>query len=230
MLRALRLGWVRQVINVRAFDLDKTLAMDDGFLDIDSEHMHDSSISSFGVHIEGEFEPGKLNAWLSRLMKEKGADLYRSKGILAVAGTDEKYVFQGVHMLLNMGSTSEMGMAHKPWQPDEKRLNKFCFIGKNLDKAEMMKDLQACMFDGKAPDPGPVPTTKLTYPIGARVKCKVDKWRAGTVIKHWYREMFWETGRYAPYQVQLDGKKDDEGLIYVPRDSRAFIKPESEKD
>ena len=52
MLRALRLGWVRQVINVRAFDLDKTLAMDDGFLDIDSEHMHDSSISSFGVHIE----------------------------------------------------------------------------------------------------------------------------------------------------------------------------------
>ena len=46
---------IDKVINIKAFDLDKTLQMDDGFLDVDSEHLHDSSISSFGIHIEGEF-------------------------------------------------------------------------------------------------------------------------------------------------------------------------------
>merc|ERR1712057_121450 len=72
---------VDKVIDIRAFDLDKTLAMDDGFLDIDAEHQHDSGISSFGIHIEGEFKPADLNAWLGKLMQQKGADLYRSKGI-----------------------------------------------------------------------------------------------------------------------------------------------------
>ena len=32
----------------------------------------------------------RLNAWLSELLQEKGADIYRSKGILSVAGTDDK--------------------------------------------------------------------------------------------------------------------------------------------
>lgn len=45
---------IDKVINIKAFDLDRTLEMDDGFLDTESEHMHDSSISSFGIHIEGE--------------------------------------------------------------------------------------------------------------------------------------------------------------------------------
>jgi len=212
---------VEQVINVKAFDLDTTLAMDEGFLDTDAEHQHDSSITSFGVHIEGEFIPDRLNAWLSRLMQEKGPDLYRSKGILAVMGSDEKYVFQAVHMIMNMGSSSELGMNHAPWGPDEKKINKFCFIGKNLDKDGIIADLEKCVFDGKAPDPGPVPTTPLTYAIGDRVKCNCGDWMAGEVVKLWYRESLWETGRYAPYQVQLD----DGGLIYVPRDTEVFVRP-----
>ena len=40
-----------------------------------------------------------------------------------------------------------LGTSHKAWQLGEKLPSKFCFIGKNLDKAEMIKDLQACMFD-----------------------------------------------------------------------------------
>ena len=70
-----------KVINIRAFDLDKTLAMDDGFLDVDAEHQHDSSITSFGIHIEGVFKIKELNSWLGKLMVEKGADLYRSKKV-----------------------------------------------------------------------------------------------------------------------------------------------------
>jgi hypothetical protein len=43
------------------------------------------------------------------------------------------------------------------------------------------------------------------------------------VIKLWYRELLWATGRYAPYQVQLN---DGEGtLIFVPKDTAAYIKP-----
>jgi G3E family GTPase len=32
----------------------------------------------------------KLNGWLSQLLQERGPDLFRSKGILSVAGTDDK--------------------------------------------------------------------------------------------------------------------------------------------
>lgn len=32
----------------------------------------------------------RLQQWLGTLLQEKGADIYRSKGILAVAGTNDK--------------------------------------------------------------------------------------------------------------------------------------------
>jgi G3E family GTPase len=216
---------IDKVINVKAFDLEKTIAMDEGFLDTDAEHQHDSSISSFGIHIEGVFRPGPLNEWLSKLMQEKGADLYRSKGILAIEGSDEKYVFQAVHMMMNMGSSSELGMSHAPWGESEKRINKFCFIGKNLNKEEMIAELEKCISDGKPPEPGPVPTDTLTYAVGDRVQCNCGDWEVGTVQSHWYRERLWETGRYAPYQVLLDNGD----LIHVPRDSAVFIKPATNK-
>lgn len=38
----------------------------------------------------GELDMQKLQQWLGALLQEKGADIYRSKGILAVAGTNDK--------------------------------------------------------------------------------------------------------------------------------------------
>lgn len=211
---------VEKVINIKAFDLDKTLELDENFLDIESEHNHDSSITSFGIHIEGEFKMEELNNWLSNLMMEKGADLYRSKGILAILDSDEKYVFQAVHMIMNISSSSELGMNHEPWEEYEKRINKFCFIGKNLDKEKMISDLKECIFDGKIPEPGQIPNEKLRFIVGDRVDCHLDNWEKGVITDLWYREELWETGRYAPYQVLLDN--DD--LIWIPRDSESFIK------
>ena len=69
---------------------------------------------------------------------------------------------------------------------NEKYINKFCLISKNLDKDKMITDLKASLFDGKIPDSGPFPTRKITYKLGDGVKCKVD----GVVIKLWYREEF----------------------------------------
>ena len=211
---------IDKVININAFDLNKTLEMDDGFLDVDAEHQHDSSISSFGIHIEGQFKIDELNEWLGKLMMEKGQDLYRSKGILSILGTDDKYVFQAVHMMMNLDSSSNLGMEHKPWQEGEKRINKFCFIGKNLNKNEMIKDLKECIFDGKIPEPGPVPTQDLKYKLGDVVMCNVENWTEGIVTKLWYREELWETGRYAPYQVLLETGD----FIFIPRDSEVFIR------
>lgn len=124
-------------------------------------------------------------------------------------------------MIMSFGSSQQLGMDHVPWKEGEKRINKFCFIGKNLNKDKILKELQECIFDGKLCEPGPVPTTKLQYKLGARVLCKLDKWEKGTIIKLWYREELWETGRYAPYQVELD----DGVRVYIPRDENVFVRP-----
>ena len=211
---------IDKVINIKAFDLQKTLTMDDEFLDIDGHHHHDSSITSFGIHIEGEFLIDDLNEWLTRLRIEKGQDLYRSKGILAIKNSPDKYVFQGVHMIMDLDSSSNLGMDHQPWKEGEKRINKFCFIGKNLNKEEMTNDLKDCLFDGNIPDPGPVPTEKLRFNVGDHVLCKTDEWFNGLVLEKWYREDFWDTGRYVPYLVVLENLDE----IVITKDFDEVIK------
>ena len=217
---------IDKVINIKAFDLDKTLEMDDGFLDVDAEHQHDSSISSFGIHIEGQFFVEKLQEWLGKLMMLKGQDLYRAKGILAIIGSDDKYVFQSVHMMMNLDSSSNLGMSHKPWKKEVKRINKFCFIGKDLDKDKMIEELKECIFNGVVPEPGPIPTEELRYEPGQLVQCKQDGWVNGIILEKWYREDLWETGRYAPYQVLLETGN----LIWVPRDIDVFIRAVNKND
>ena len=93
---------IDKVININRFDLQNILSMDESFLEDEGHHHHDNSITSFGIHIEGSFNVDKLNDWLGNLMSEKGQDLYRSKGILSVNGSDEKFVFQSVHMIMNL--------------------------------------------------------------------------------------------------------------------------------
>ena len=54
---------------------------------------------------------------------------------------------RSIRMQIPRSQEKALGTSHKAWQLGEKLPSKFCFIGKNLDKAEMIKDLQACMFD-----------------------------------------------------------------------------------
>jgi G3E family GTPase len=215
---------VDQVIGIHAFDLQKILAFDDAFLNTEGEHQHDMSVSSVGIVIEGEFDFDKLREWLQRLLATRGQDIYRSKGIIAIVGEDNKFVFQGVHMIFKMSSSEELGMLCANWLPDEKRINKLCFIGKNLNRQELCEGLQTCIFNGVYPDPGPVPTAPLQFSVGETVLVNVGSWTKAVIVKHYYREPLWNTGKYAPYQARLlDG--DDEDLIYVPKDHRAYIRP-----
>ncbi|MEC7485011.1 MAG: GTP-binding protein, partial [Candidatus Thermoplasmatota archaeon] len=88
----------KELINIGAFDLEKTLEMDPEFLDTESEHEHDDRVTSTSMKFEGELNVNKLERYIGKLMREDGENLFRYKGVLAVKGVDEKYVFQGVHM------------------------------------------------------------------------------------------------------------------------------------
>merc|ERR1712196_250346 len=72
------------ILGIRGFSLDKILEMDDAFLDDNATHEHDDRVSSVGVDVEGEVVQQKLNSWIGWLLKEKGTDLFRSKGVLAI--------------------------------------------------------------------------------------------------------------------------------------------------
>ena len=58
------------------------------------------------------------------------------------------------------------------------------------------------------------------FPIGARVECNCGAWKAGTVVRHFYRQKSFEEGVVAPYQVKLDDGK----LIFAPADVDRVIR------
>ena len=106
-------------------------------------HKHDSEVSSVGITLAGEMDMNLLNQWLGKLLQEKGADIYRSKGILAIKDSPDKWVFQAVHMMMGMSNSSE-GVG-KPWADGEERINKMVFIGKKLDRKELNEGFAACV-------------------------------------------------------------------------------------
>jgi G3E family GTPase len=132
------------VLGIKAFDLSRILDSEPDFLNPDQEHEHDSSVTSVGIQIEGPCDFGRLNAWLGKLLKDKGADIFRSKGVLHVHGSDDRHVFQGVHMLLTFGNSGEG--TGRPWGKDEPRLNRLVFIGRNLDRKELNDSFEKCLI------------------------------------------------------------------------------------
>ena len=125
------------ILEVGAFSLDRVLADDPEFLDPDAEHQHDLTVTSVGIEVDGDLDFDRLNEWLSNLLRTKGTDIFRSKGILSIAGWEERYVFQGVHMLLD-------GEAQGTWGGQERR-NRLVFIGRNLDRASLEASFRSCL-------------------------------------------------------------------------------------
>ncbi|KAF8011057.1 hypothetical protein BT93_J1618 [Corymbia citriodora subsp. variegata] len=102
------------------------------------DHVHDSAVSSVSIVSEGTLDLDEVDDWLERLIEEKGEDLYRMKGVLSVTGYEQRYVFQGVHSTLD-------GCPGGVWGPDEKRINKLVFIGRNLDETVLRKGFKGCL-------------------------------------------------------------------------------------
>jgi G3E family GTPase len=128
---------LQQVLDVGAFDLERVLSDDPSFL-TETEHQHDTTVTSVGFDLPGELDEDRLNRWLGTLLRTKGVDIFRSKGILAIAGAPKQYVFQGVHMLLD----GEFG---RDWREDEVRRNRLVFIGRNLDREALERGFAECL-------------------------------------------------------------------------------------
>jgi G3E family GTPase len=108
-----------------------------GARDFDADHVHDEGVGSVAVHVDAPLSRAKVEAWLGVLLRERGVDLYRTKGILSFAGTDRRFVFQGVHMLFD-------GREDRPWG-DERRASDLVFIGRDLDRAALEAGLRGCV-------------------------------------------------------------------------------------
>jgi G3E family GTPase len=126
---------IDDVVDIGAFDLGRALAVDPMFLD-DASHQHDTTIGSVALEFGGALDEARLEAWIGKLLRERGTDIFRMKGILHVAGRDEALVFQGVHMIFD-------GTFGRPWG-DGARANRLVFIGRNLDDGELRAGFVAC--------------------------------------------------------------------------------------
>jgi len=100
-------------------------------------HSHDEEVGSVGIHLEGSIDGDRLNKWISQLLREKGLDIFRMKGILNIAGADNRFVFQGVHMLFD-------GREDRPWGTT-RRANDLVFIGRKLDREALTRGFEQCL-------------------------------------------------------------------------------------
>ncbi|AIE73573.1 MULTISPECIES: GTP-binding protein [unclassified Synechocystis] len=125
------------LLGIRAFDLGRALEIDPEILN-ETAHEHDQTVGSVAIVESGELDANRLDAWLGQLLQTQGPDIFRMKGILTIAGEDQRFVFQGVHMLFD-------GRADRLWQPGEQRKNELVFIGRNLNEAQLREDFRACL-------------------------------------------------------------------------------------
>jgi G3E family GTPase len=151
------------ILNIGAFDLDRVTEIDPHFLpdhecddacahhdhddhehdhdhhhhDHDHDHVAASGIASVALSTERPIDPNKLLPWLNALTQARGPDILRLKGIFAFPSEPKRFVVQGVHMIVE-------GDTQRDWKPDEKRVSRLVFIGRNLDRKELEDAFLAC--------------------------------------------------------------------------------------
>ena len=194
------------LINIKSFDLKKVLEMDPEFLNTESEHEHDPRVSSTSARLDGYLQINKLTEWIQFILKNYGANLFRYKGVLNVIGMDSKFIFQGVGMLFSGGFSEEK------WRSDEKRESIFVFIGRDLNKEELIKGFVSCQC-----------SMELRFKVGDRILACVgrdheladkDGFVPGVVLQ------LWNEGN--PYRVELQDKEKTN--VWGPIDDDKFIK------
>ena len=127
---------VAELLDRGAFDLNRILEIEPNFLGED-DHQHDDAITSVSLRSATPLDGDKFSRWISELLRVRGVDILRCKGILELKNSPNRYVFQGVHMLME-------GTAGKAWQEHEKRESKFVLIGRGLDEAELRAGFESC--------------------------------------------------------------------------------------
>jgi G3E family GTPase len=105
--------------------------------DFDPGHSHDERVGSFSLESPRPLDAQRFQAWLAEVLQTQGTHLYRMKGFLNIAGSDERIVIQGVHMVVD---TSALG----PWG-NRARRTQLVFIGRDLDREALAAGFQSCL-------------------------------------------------------------------------------------
>ena len=142
-----------EVLDRGAFDLKRALESDPHFLeaeeddhhhdpgDHDHHHhaasdIHDVTVKSVSLRA-GEMDPKKFFPWIEKITQAEGPNILRLKGIIAFKGDEDRYVVQGVHMIIE-------GDHQRPWKDNEKRESRLVFIGRDLDAERLKRTFEAC--------------------------------------------------------------------------------------
>jgi G3E family GTPase len=133
---------LRELLDIRGFDLDAILDLDPRFLE-DSSHEHDDDVSSFAIRTTRPFDMDKLEAFMDGVLRLYGQDLLRYKGVLHCRGQPHRIVFQGVHMMMG-------GSEGRRWRPGERRESRLVFIGRRLPRELFERGLALCHADDEA--------------------------------------------------------------------------------
>jgi G3E family GTPase len=145
------------VLERGAFDLDRILDLEPEFLETDDEHdhdhhhhhhdghdhhhglkhYHDEDMQSLSLRSDKPLDPAKFMPWLQSLVASEGQKILRSKGILSFHDDDDRYVFQGVHMMLE-------GDHQRKWKEGERRESRLIFIGRELPEQAIRDGFERC--------------------------------------------------------------------------------------
>ncbi len=135
-----------QILDRGSFDLNRILGLDPNFLEGGHDHhhhhdhanpLHDEEIRSLSVLLDKPVDPAKFNDWISGLLMSEGQNILRTKGILNMDKSDQRFVFQAVHMVSEGSFTG-------PWPAKDKRKSRLVFIGRKLNEAALRAGFAAC--------------------------------------------------------------------------------------
>ncbi|GAN79947.1 cobalamin synthesis protein CobW [Acidocella aminolytica 101 = DSM 11237] len=125
-----------QLLGLGAFDLKRVLANVPDFLEEDS-HTHNEHLTSISLSTDKPVSADKFNIWIGQILQTQGQNILRTKGILSYAGEDRRFAFQAVHMMAD-------GDFLAPWKPDEKRVSRLVFIGRDLNRPALRRGFESC--------------------------------------------------------------------------------------
>jgi G3E family GTPase len=125
-----------EILGIGAFSVAQTMAIAPDFLD-EHEHQHDPSLESVSFTYDAPFQRARLEPHLRDLLKARGEDIFRLKGIVAIVGEPNRVVLQAVHRLMDLRAADAWG--------SRKRESRLVFIGRNLDRASLDRGLRSCL-------------------------------------------------------------------------------------
>jgi G3E family GTPase len=107
------------------------------FLTEDHAHEHDEEIGSTSRVTDEPLDERMFSTWIRQVTQTFGADILRMKGIIAFKDDPDRFVVQGVHMLIE-------GDYQRPWKSNEQRRSRLVFIGRDLPEQTLRDGFTQC--------------------------------------------------------------------------------------